>query len=135
MGFGEDACRLAAEVETAGDETAAAALVTKTLGAVFGAELVSENLVGVTSKSWAVDQLTYNEAGAHREYGHPLLRQPLPWYALSLSLSLSLSFSLSLSLSLTHTHVTERGRGTTAGACEQPHQEAEVLPLLLSSPL
>lgn len=79
LGFGEDACRLAAELETAEDETAAVALVTKTLGAVFGTELVSENLVNVTSKSWAVDQLTYNAAGAHREYGHPLLRQPLPW--------------------------------------------------------
>lgn len=78
LGFGKDACELAAEVETA-DGKAAVALVTKTLGAVFGTELVSENLVSVASKSWAVDPLTYNPEGTHREYGHPLLRQPLPW--------------------------------------------------------
>ncbi len=78
LGFGEDACKLAAEVET-GDGKAAVALVTKTLGAMFGTELVSETLVSVASKSWAVDPLTYNPKGTHREYGHPLLRQPLPW--------------------------------------------------------
>ena len=79
LGFGEDACKQAAALERDDGGKAAAALVVKTLGAVFGADVVGEKLLGATSKSWAVDPLTYNPDGAHREYGHPLLRQPLPW--------------------------------------------------------
>ncbi len=77
LGFGKDACKLAAEIEK--DDGKAIALVTKTLGEVFGTALVSENLVSVVSKSWAVDPLTFNPDGTHREYGHPLLRAPLTW--------------------------------------------------------
>lgn len=79
LGFGEEACKLAAELETDDDGKAGVDLVTKTLGSIFGAELISEALVSVVSKSWAVDPLTYNVDGVHREYGHPLLRQELPW--------------------------------------------------------
>lgn len=78
LGFGEEACSRAAALEKEDGGEAAAALVTKTLGAVFG-DVVGEKLLSTTSKSWAADPLTYNQEGTHREYGHPLLRAPTPW--------------------------------------------------------
>ena len=59
---------------------AAKAMVTKTLGEIFGEEIVAEQIISAVAKSWAVDPLTYVKGATHRDYGHPLLREPFSMY-------------------------------------------------------
>jgi len=62
-------------------ETPAAlkALVLAALGPAYGVAVVEEQLTNAWVKTWIADDLTYASAGRHREYGHPLLQESLPW--------------------------------------------------------
>ena len=60
------------------DEAGLRELVIRALSPAFG-DVVAEQLSHVSSKAWIADELTYNGMGTHRDYGHPLLRQPTPW--------------------------------------------------------
>ena len=78
LGFGEEACeRVGKLIE---NEEELRSVIIKTLGMAFNSEkIVSDHLLSVSGKSWALDDLTY-VSGAHgREYGHKLLKQPTGW--------------------------------------------------------
>ena len=60
--------------------------VVRALGALYGEEVVQDNLLRVTHKVWMADADTYAPPPDEREtpdprgsYGHPHLRTPLPW--------------------------------------------------------
>ena len=61
--------------------------VVRTLGALYGEDVVAEQLVRVTHKAWMADADTYASPPGGREppgdprssYGHPQLRTPLAW--------------------------------------------------------
>ena len=41
--------------------------------------MLEEELLHAAVKTWIADDLTYNARGAHRDYGHRLLRAPTAW--------------------------------------------------------
>lgn len=100
LGVGDEACKALAPMQVVPDDAeqhAAATLTTAppppaaaaaeaslrqyviaALGPAYGA-VVEEELLSAAVKAWITDDLTYASAGTHRDYGHPLLRQPTAW--------------------------------------------------------
>lgn len=75
LGFGEVGAALMER-----EESEMHAFVVETLGDFFGKELVSSQLETVQYKCWMLDPLTFaSSERQHRQYGHPLLRQPTMW--------------------------------------------------------
>jgi hypothetical protein len=60
-------------------QAAAAAFAQRSLGAVFGEEVVGANLLAAACKSWRADELTFCPHATHRDFGHALLRRATTW--------------------------------------------------------
>eukprot|EP00854_Cymbomonas_tetramitiformis_P000853 gene853-1345_t len=79
LGVGDDTAAFENRMASRNGNEELRSFVTATLGAVFGRDLVAEQLLSVRHKCWIADPLTYAKGGQHRNYGHPLLKRPTPW--------------------------------------------------------
>ena len=78
LGVGEDVCGKMAELGRPGSEAKLRNFVSAALSPAFG-DVVERELLECTVKSWATEPQTYAKGGSHRDYGHALLKKPLPW--------------------------------------------------------